>query len=71
MRGEAGLDALADAKFLVRLVQPDRAPVDRVDRGQRFLARVNIGVINPVSALQAAVWPDDRRNNRGVATARR
>jgi hypothetical protein len=60
MRGQCRLDALSNAQLVLRIEQPHRSAADRINRRQRFLARVDCGIIDALCRLQASVTAGNR-----------
>ena len=49
---QTGFDAFSNAKLIFRFEQPHSPAADRVDRRHRLFARLEIGDIDPLDALQ-------------------
>src|SRR5713101_361041 len=64
---QAVLDALADAEFLFRIMQPDSGAFDGVDRWQGLLRGRDVSIVDAMRALQAAIRSDNRGDQRRVA----
>src|SRR5215469_8121539 len=68
MRGDSGLEALGDAKFLFRLEQPHGSTADGIDGGHILFMRGYVSIVDPLHRLQAAFRGEYRRDERRIMT---
>src|SRR5712691_4560504 len=67
MRRQGVLDALAHAELLVRVIQLHSGAFDGVDRRQGLLPWFDVGIVDAMRALQAAIGSDNRHDQGGIA----